>query len=700
VSGSLQLGPIGASVDRIGVLVELNERSDHQGTFGDMDLQLGFKPPEGLGADLDLGPVAGGGYISYDDTKKEYAGILQASFGMPLAAIDLELIGILDTVMPDGSKGYSFLIIVTVDFPPIQVGFGFTLNGVGGIAGINRSMVLSALQSAVHNGTADDILFPADPITNATDIISKVSAVFPPAAGRYTFGPMLEMGWGTPQLVDFQLGLIIEVPDPIRLAILGLIKVGLPTLEIPDPDLLLVDINIDVVGTVDFDQKLLVIEATIYDSRVVEFALAGDMYLQLSWGATPQFVLSLGGFNPHFQPPAGIPALRRLSIGLSAGPVSVSFTTYLAVTSNTFQCGADLEAHASAGGFSVHGYLSFDALFIFHPFSFQTEMSAGVDVLKGSDVLLQVALDLKLSGPKPWIGQGTATLHVLFVSASVGVSFTIGDAGAADPLPQVAVLPLLSAALSDNRNWSALLSDDLARSVTLTTPSGQAAQVIVHPMGRLSVDERVVPLDFAISKFGNDAPSDGATFSIAGVQFNGQSLTGQDSSDATDYFARAQFVNLVDGDKLAARSFELFHSGKQMGAATVQAPARQAQLTEEFTLYYVDDVEFASTRVQARQYTRPVDLTMALLGQSAGSHAPARNKGDAKYAVPGAKSPIAVSDPQYVVVSTADLTINASVSPAAGVTQAQAAASLRAYMSANPGAAGTLEVVALYEAAA
>ena len=45
--------------------------------------------------------------------------------------------------MPDGSKGFSLLIIMTADFGPgIQLGFGFTLLAVGGLVGLNRTMNL------------------------------------------------------------------------------------------------------------------------------------------------------------------------------------------------------------------------------------------------------------------------------------------------------------------------------------------------------------------------------------------------------------------------------------------------------------------------------------------------------------------------------------------------------------------------------
>jgi len=700
-SGDLNIGPLSATVDKMGLQLTATAPGDGSGNLGPLDIGFQFKPPDGLGVDLDIGPMSGGGYMSYDDTKREYAGILAASFGMPGANIDLVLIGILDTILPGGATGYSFLIIVTVDFPPIQIGFGFTLNGVGGLAGINRSMVLTALQTAVLNGDADDILFPVDPIANATDIISTVSTVFPAAQGRYTFGPMLELGYGTPQILDFQLGIIIEVPDPIRLAILGIIELGLPSLEVADPNLLIVEVNIDVVGTIDFDQKQLIIEASLYDSRIVELTLAGDMYLQFDWGDTPQFVLSMGGFNPHFQPPAGIPTLKRLSIGLAVDDISISLTTYLAVTSNTFQCGADLDARASGGGFSIHGYLGFDALFVFHPFSLQTQMQAGVDLLSGSSVLFQVSLDLQLSGPKPWIGQGSASINIWFVSISVSVNFTIGNAGAADPLPKVAVLPLLGAAFADPVSWSALLSDELQRSITLTSSPASSQQILVHPLGQLQVSQRVVPLDFPINKFGNDAPADGTTFSISGVQFNATPLaSGPELSDAQEYFARGQFVNLSDSGKLAAQAFELFHSGKQMGSTAVLAPKQQSSLTEQFTLYYIDNLQLAPTRIILAQYVRPAALTAALLGQSASANVPARNAGQFKYVPPGTTSPIQVLDPQFVVVDATTLAVNGTISPAGGATQAAAVANLQSYQKANPGAAGSLQVVALYEAAA
>jgi len=112
-------------VSRSGVDADLKFSS---GNLGPVDLSFGFKPPSGLGINIDAGPISGGGYIFFDPPNGRYAGVLALS----LYSIQIKAIGLLDTKLPSGESGYSFLVIISVEFTPIQLGFGFTLNGVGG----------------------------------------------------------------------------------------------------------------------------------------------------------------------------------------------------------------------------------------------------------------------------------------------------------------------------------------------------------------------------------------------------------------------------------------------------------------------------------------------------------------------------------------------------------------------------------------
>ena len=312
-AGGLTLGPVAATVDRVGLAINcraVDPKTDPPGNLGDLNLGFGFKAPNGLGLLIDTGAVVGGGYIFCDPEKGQYTGVLELS----AEALQIKVIGILNTVLPGGQTGFSLLLIVSAEFEPIQLGFGFTLSGVGGLAGVNRTMVLDALRTGLKNHTLNSILFPKDPIVHAQQIISDLQTVFPPQQNRYVFGPMLEIGWGVPTIILAELGIVLELPAPVRLAILGQM-----TAVLPEENAAIVLIHLDVLGTVDFEKKFLTIDATLYDSRVTVYTLLGDMALRMIWGENANFALSVGGLNPRFQPPAGFPSLKRLTLSLGSG---------------------------------------------------------------------------------------------------------------------------------------------------------------------------------------------------------------------------------------------------------------------------------------------------------------------------------------------------------------------------------------------
>src|SRR5947209_9577879 len=91
-------------------------------------------------------------------------------------------------------------------------------------------------------------------------------------------------------------------------------KVGMPT-----ADIALIELNIDVLGIVDFGAKLLTIDGSMYDSRVVIYSVSGDMGFMLAWGDNPSFAFSVGGLNPRFTPPPNFPRLNRCCVSICSG---------------------------------------------------------------------------------------------------------------------------------------------------------------------------------------------------------------------------------------------------------------------------------------------------------------------------------------------------------------------------------------------
>ena len=111
-SGSLTLGPLAVTFDRLGLLVNVSFNGGNLGLFG---LSPRFKPPTGLGLVIDASVVVGGGYLFFDAQKEEYGGILQLEIAETIA---VKAIGLLTTRMPDGSKGFSLVVIVSAEgFP-------------------------------------------------------------------------------------------------------------------------------------------------------------------------------------------------------------------------------------------------------------------------------------------------------------------------------------------------------------------------------------------------------------------------------------------------------------------------------------------------------------------------------------------------------------------------------------------------------
>lgn len=679
----LTLGPIQASVDRIGVN-GLLAFPGSGGNLGPANLSIGFKPPNGLGLAIDAGVAAGGGYISFDPDKGQYAGVLDVSIA---EIVQVKVIGVIDTVMPDGSVGFSFLLIITFDFPPIQLGFGFTLNGVGGLGGVNRTMSVDALHSGFRAHTLNTILFPPDPVANAPQIISSIRTIFPVAQNRYVFGPMFELGWGTPTLITLAIGIILEVPDPVRIVMLGLIDAGLPT-----EDAALIELHIDVLGTLDFGTKTFELDGSLYDSRVLIYSLAGDLLFRLCWGDNPVFIFSLGGFNPHFNTSGlNLPPMNRLSVSIGDGDnPRISANSYFAITSNTLQFGANVEAYASAGGFAIHGYLGFDVLIIFSPFSFEFDFSAGFDVSYEGTTLAGLNVNGLFSGPRPWHLHGDATIDILFFSVSASVDLTWGDSTPVT-LPAKPVLPDLVQALGAPSNWSAALPDGAAQAVSLSAPKPNDATLRVHPLGTLSVKENVVPLDLAIAKYGNATPSDGNNFSISDVQINSQEETKQ---PVQDYFAPGQFLNLSDADKLSLPSFERYDAGVQIGSPTILSGADSPR-----TVVY-EEFQIGSTygfSTFTRFYAMKSDVCAALTRQGAGFMSPLKNTGTSKYKQSSGPKPIVVADPVYVVAGVNDLAIRADIGSAAGATYFATRAALTAHLTAHPEDGPNLQIVPLHE---
>lgn len=684
-----KLGILDASVQKIGFDVKI-KMSDSP------SFSLDFVPPTGAGLTIDVAGLKGGGFLSFDNENKRYAGILDLDF----KKIALTAIGLITTRMPDGSKGFSMLILITVQFdPPISLPYNFKLSGVGGLLGIKRSMNTDFLQDGLRKGTLDSIMFPEDPIVNAPRIISDMRNAFPPTEGRYVFGPLMKIDWGSPALMTGELGLFFEIPSPYRIVLLGQISAKLPPPKNENETKSLIDIRLDVLGILDFEKKSLSFDAAI-DGSITIYKVRGDSALRLCWGDSPNFALSIGGLHPRYTPPPKFPTLRRLEIFLKKGSVRISFKMYMGVTSNSIQFGAHLDVRAGGGKFKLEGYMYFDALFIFSPFSFDICFGAGIAIKVGSRKVLSVSLDLCLSGPKPWRAKGKVKFKIFFVKITIRVDKSWGS-GTAPELPLVDPWPPLLEAFKDAGNYAGILPSEEEVIASMRKLEHEPDSILVHPMGSLQFRQRVLPLNFTLERFGNAKPEGGPTeFKISSLQVGSTTIDESDLVAVKEYFARGQFQKLSNHDKLSKPSFE------KLGRAGFLLPYTQSEFESsqlynlEYETEVIDENKVAiKTALRSKLVWR---LGRGLLKNSATMKSNLFFAGNGKYLTHYAGPTVRTNDERFVVVSRDDMTIKDEITSIqnGGITHAEADTQLNNYLRTNPLARNEFQVVPIQEAIA
>ena len=466
-------------------------------------------------------------------------------------------IGMITTRMPDGSSGFSLLIIITAEFGTgIQLGFGFTLLAVGGLIGLNRTMSLQPLMEGVRSGAIESVMFPHDVVANAARIISDLRTFFPPKQGTFLIGPMAKLGWGTPTLISVSLGVIIEIPGNI--AIVGVLKVAIPTADAP---LILLQVNF--AGAIEFDKKRIYFFAALFESRIVFLTIEGEMGLLVAFGSDANFVVSLGGFHPRFSPPPlPFPSPRRIAVSLLSTPVSrLRVECYFAVTSNTVQFGARVEVFFGLSVLNVQGHFAFDALFQFSPFYFIIELSASFSVKVFGMGVFSVSARGTLDGPAPYHVRGHGSISFLFWDLDVDFEETWGETRNTE-LPPIAVMPMLTAEIAKAESWVAELPSSANLLVSLRRMPPEEAALVLHPLGVLRVSQRALPLQLRLDKVGSQKPSDVNRLSVLP---NGGGLSRRD--DAFEPFAPAQFQTFTDAEKLSKPAFSDERSGITLSAA-------------------------------------------------------------------------------------------------------------------------------------
>lgn len=650
-SFGVELGPFQASVDRLGALLTIDVQ-------GGPAIAFAFKPPNGIGLALDAGIVKGGGYLGVDENG--YAGVLE----LKMLAVGVKAIALLNT---KSEAGFSLLLLIFGQFPAIQLSFGFTLTGVGGLIGVQHTTDQDKLSQGLSNGNLDSVLFPENPVANAPQIIANLRSFFPVKKGGFIIGPMLEVGWGTPSLVTVRMGLLIEAE---QFTILGQAIVALPPLI--SADLALLYLRLDFKGYVRFSPLEIGFDAKLIHSRVAFISITGQFAFRARFGDDPTFLISAGGFHPRFKEiPSNIPMpFDRVGCSFDIGIVGLSYKGYFAITSATIQAGSELRVWADIGIAGIEGGFGFDAICYLVPkFYFDIGVHAYLAVHVFGLDFASIHLEGMLAGPGRWRIAGKAEVHTPWplpdFSLSVDESW---GTDRATPAVTVNVAEQLAKQIADVANWSAQLPRGGEAFLTLAAIDAPGA-LLAHPLGTLVFQQKLVPFDLQLAK------ASGSRIAGANHFSNPALVLTQDAAPVapiaapvarTDYFAAAQFLEMSEDDRLSKPSFEAFTAGYEIGSDDFEL----GEIVEE-TLNY-EEADLGAVRLPKRQRRLGLGLYVDAYHGPALAYGAAGKSAfrDRALTQPAQATPLGVKPAPVAVVDKVDTAIISGVAVRRSVWQA------------------------------
>jgi hypothetical protein len=493
------------------------------------------------------------------------------------------------------------------------------------------------LGAALKTKAFDDILFPDDPISNAPRIINELRTFFPFSDRSLTIGPMVDIGWGAPRILFIRVAILIQINDvfhkPIsawslaRIAVVGQLRLELgPTKA--NSTATVVKLIVDVLGFWDLEKKSYGFLARLRDSKIGTVDISGALAVYGQYGADSKFILAAGGFNPRFKDvPAEVKgAVDRLGASFKVGRFSLKLTGYFALTPGTIQTGFNITASASIGPVGLKGELGFDVLIYRDPHTyFIADFRFSAVVTYSGHTLAGVKVTGFIEGPGAWHVKGKLTFSILWWDISKSFDEAWGSLPPTSVVQQTNVQTLMAAEVARRENWSMELPVGTEPMVTLAPRLGDTTS-IAHPLGRLTFSQTVTPLGLTLQKYGDTKITGTNRFDITKLTIDGQLITAR--VPVREHFARAQFLDMTDDEKLTKPSFEEMDAGLEFSSATYRASGAPLLVTMEYETVYldIDPVKPGTTRPEPAlaRLQQSHDLILSFATQGAAARAPQR----------------------------------------------------------------------------
>jgi len=420
IDGGVSIAGLSAEVDQLTVTVPYAHVTDPSHWTLDLKgLAIGYSGPA-----LSIA----GGFVKFDGPPVEYAGMLLVK----ISSIGAVVIGSY-SVVGSGPDEYTSLAIFGGVFVPIGITPLINLTGIALGLGYNRRLIVPEDLSKIPDFMLVKALDRPEALANnPMQALFEFHEQVPPARGALWFAAGLR---GTSfEIVNITAVLYVALDSGVDVGLLGVARMALPA-----DGAAIVSIELALKARFSTSEGLFSVQAQLTDNSWLitrDCQLTGG-FAFFMWFRRSQFLLTIGGYHPSFQPLPEYPVVPRVGFRWNfLGVVQIKGEAYFALTSTAVMTGTRMEATYGPDWIQAWFVAYTDILVSWDPFHYEVDIGVSVGARLRIrvcffacctiEVSVSVGATLHLAGP-PFHGTVTADLGV----ASVTIPF--GDT--ARPLP-------------------------------------------------------------------------------------------------------------------------------------------------------------------------------------------------------------------------------------------------------------------------
>lgn len=411
IDGGVSIAGLTAQVDELTIGVPFAHIKDpSQWSLDLKGLALGFTGPE---------ITIAGGLVKFDGPPIEYDGMLLIKIG-PIGAIAIGAYAVVPG--PDGYTSIAMLggVFIPIGLPPI-----INLTGIALGMGYNRKLIVP-----------EDInLIPAFPLVQALDkpealannpmkALVAFRQASPASRGSFWFAAGVR---GTSfEVVNVTAILYVALDSGLEVGLLGVARMALPS-----DDTALVSIELALKVRFSTAEGLFSVQAQLTDNSWIlshDCQLTGG-FAYFVWFKESQFLLTMGGYHPSFQPRPEYPVVPRLGYHWDLfGVIHIKGESYFALTNTCIMAGVRMETSYGPDWLQLWYTAYADFLISWDPFHYEGDVGVEVGArfrlevcffaCVHIDVSVSLGADLHIDGP-PLHG----VLRVDLAISSVTVEF-------------------------------------------------------------------------------------------------------------------------------------------------------------------------------------------------------------------------------------------------------------------------------------